>query len=79
MIVTYVCGELMMVCRTTAQRINPGEKANLSTEELQSTKGGNVLPHEATLVMSGNSVISDLNSMSKYFEHADSCLKEKRR
>lgn len=51
----------------------------MSTEELQSTKGGNVLPHEATLVMSGNSVISDLNSMSKFFEHAGSCLKEKRR
>lgn len=33
-----VYGDLLMVSRTTAHSVNPGEKANLSTEELQSIK-----------------------------------------
>lgn len=38
MMETYVYGELLMVSRTTAHSINPGEKANLSIEEFQSVK-----------------------------------------
>lgn len=40
MIATYVYVELLMVSRTTAHRVNRGEKANMSTEELQSVKKG---------------------------------------
>lgn len=35
---TYIYGELLS--KTTAHRVNPGEKANLSTEEFQSVKEG---------------------------------------
>lgn len=37
---TCVYGELLMVSRTTAHGVNPGEKASLSIEEFQSVKDG---------------------------------------
>ncbi len=38
MMAIYIHGELLMVSKTTAHSINPGEKANLSIEESQSVE-----------------------------------------
>lgn len=64
-----------MVSRTTAHSRNPGEKANLSTEEFQSIKKGMIYYiHEATLEMSKYPAINYYNSMSKYIEQVvESC------